>query len=348
MPEPRPLLTIAVPTYNRAQYLREFLASALPQISGHAEVELIICNNASTDETRCLLESTVHAGEPLRVIHQPGNVGSDANFVRCFHEARGKYFWLCGDDDILRPGAVDAIAGHLLRADYDLVFVAPEPFTSDWQAEHRPDPYGRTFAVVRSARDFAVTVNVMVTFITAIISNRERFLTLSAETPDAFIGTNLTQLSWTLPLLGSHRQSLFLWERWVGGRTMNSGGYSLATVFGPTYQAVVRRLLPSKPRLARIFVNNTLRRWFPAMLLALRSSSKADNLGLHEADAVLRSTFRRNFRYWMYIWPVLRMPGGLASLWTRFGRVANAAILLLNQPGRTLRKLGGWVRQIRG
>jgi glycosyltransferase involved in cell wall biosynthesis len=44
-----PLLTIAVPTYNRAQYLDQLISKVLEQISDDARVELIISDNASPD-----------------------------------------------------------------------------------------------------------------------------------------------------------------------------------------------------------------------------------------------------------------------------------------------------------
>ena len=41
MPPERPLLTIAIPTYNRASYLSELLESSLEQLAAHPEVELL-------------------------------------------------------------------------------------------------------------------------------------------------------------------------------------------------------------------------------------------------------------------------------------------------------------------
>jgi abequosyltransferase len=47
----KPLLTIAIPTYNRAGYLKELLSILADQLKDEPRVELIISDNASPDET---------------------------------------------------------------------------------------------------------------------------------------------------------------------------------------------------------------------------------------------------------------------------------------------------------
>ena len=345
-PEPThsaPLLTIAIPTYNRSPFLQESLGVLGPQIAELARlhpglVELLISDNASTDSTASVLDAAQAAGVPMRRLLQPENVGSDRNFVGCFRAARGRYFWLCGDDDILRPGAVQAVLDAVREADYDWIFLPPEPFHTDWQSEFRPDPYGRTAQVVTGAREMALRVNVMVTFISGNVVNRERLMAIHAEAPEALIGTHLTQLSWTLPLLRDHRRSLILWQRWVAGRRMNSGGYSVGEVFGPGFVATVHRLLPHQPRLASVFTNIALRQWFPSTLVELRES-ETDHFHLQEASASLHRTFRRNFRFWLFTWPVLRLPLSLARHWARAGHIVSRLVRLLQLPSDALFKL---------
>jgi glycosyltransferase involved in cell wall biosynthesis len=47
----KPKLSICIPTYNRAQTLRETIDSILPQILGNFNIEILISDNASTDDT---------------------------------------------------------------------------------------------------------------------------------------------------------------------------------------------------------------------------------------------------------------------------------------------------------
>ena len=73
------------------------------------------------------------------------NIGSDANFSSCFHMARGKYFWLFGDDDIIVPGALAEILHHITRQEYDLIYATSYGFREDWRSERQQDPLQRRF-----------------------------------------------------------------------------------------------------------------------------------------------------------------------------------------------------------
>jgi glycosyltransferase involved in cell wall biosynthesis len=340
----RPLLTIAVPTFNRSVYLRELLEVLLPQLEEVEDVELLISDNASPDGTAEMLAELLPVSPQIRSIRQPENIGSDRNFVFCFREARGKYFWLFGDDDILRPAGLRVILDSLRNANYDLVYVTPYGFHNDWRTEWSPDPYQLGAQIVRSARDITLQVHVGITFITAVISNRDRWLTLGAESPESFVGTNLTQLSWTLPLIRHHQQSLILWQRFISGRSMNSGGYNVADVFGARFLEVVHRLLPDRPRLANIFTNIVLRRWFPLTIVELRQrvrDGKAMGLDTVGTEQTLRTLFGRNFRFWLFTWPVLWLPLRLAKIHMRLAALTSTVIHHVQMPAEGIRKLRG-------
>ena len=68
----RPYFTIAIPTYNRAAFLREAINSALNQTN--LDFELIISDNASTDDTQTVVASI--KDERLHYVRQPANLGS--------------------------------------------------------------------------------------------------------------------------------------------------------------------------------------------------------------------------------------------------------------------------------
>ncbi len=104
MSEAASLVTVGIPTYNREQGLRRAVESVLAQ--RHHPVDLVICDNASTDGTRqmCLELQARHPN--IRYVRQDGNVGPTANFNRVFSEARGPYFMWLGDDDWLDADCV--------------------------------------------------------------------------------------------------------------------------------------------------------------------------------------------------------------------------------------------------
>jgi glycosyltransferase involved in cell wall biosynthesis len=343
----RPLLTIAIPTYNRADDLDELLKHIEPQLAALPQVELLVSDNASPDRTP---EVTARAearfassGARLEVHRQAVNLGADGNFAFCYAQARGRFFWLLGDDDRLVPGALDEVVRLLTTpeggpAELDIVYATSYAYEHDWMKERRKDPLGRQVQMIRDARTYAKVVNVMFTFISGIIVNKERLETVPHEDPSAFLGTNLVQLSWALPLLMQHRRSAVLWTRPVAGRVGNAHGYAVGEVFGERLVNTVRRLLPNRPDLSEPILNFTLRRWFPTMLVDLRSAGNK-TMHLDTAHKSLQRVYGSNPRYWIFTWPVLWLPLPLARLYTRTATLFNKVAYMAIVPGFLRKKI---------
>jgi len=121
MSEAAALVTVGIPTYNRERGLRRAVESVLAQ--RHGPVDLVICDNASTDGTRpmCLDLETSHPN--VRYLRQDSNLGATANFNRAFSEVRSPYFMWLGDDDWIDPDLV-GVCLEALRADLSVVLAA--------------------------------------------------------------------------------------------------------------------------------------------------------------------------------------------------------------------------------
>jgi glycosyltransferase involved in cell wall biosynthesis len=124
MPEAVPLVTVGIPTYNRRDSLLRAVESVLAQ--SHRPIDLVICDNASSDGTREACEDVASRHQKIRYIRQEHNVGPTANFNRVFAEAMGTYFMWLGDDDWLDPDYV-ATCVAVLEADSRAVLVAGRP-----------------------------------------------------------------------------------------------------------------------------------------------------------------------------------------------------------------------------
>ena len=131
----KPLLTIAVPTYNRAWCLRELLPLLVDQLTDEPRIELLISDNASSDDTPSVVGEAAAQGLRARYIRNDQNVGPDANFLQCFEQARGKYVWLFSDDDLIVPGGLAKILKYCeaaeLRPDLgEQLFLRRVPYAS--------------------------------------------------------------------------------------------------------------------------------------------------------------------------------------------------------------------------
>ena len=86
-------------TYNGAHYLSEQLASIVAQT--RQPDELIICDDASIDETPTLLqEFSRNAPFQVSVVKNPRRLGSTKNFEHAIELCRGDVIFLCDQDDI--------------------------------------------------------------------------------------------------------------------------------------------------------------------------------------------------------------------------------------------------------
>jgi abequosyltransferase len=110
-----PLLTIAVPTFNRLADLKVCLQSILSAISGveTGKVELIVSSNASGDGTDEWISSLDTSGITFSYHRWESNVGPIRNFLKLVELAQGDWLWFVSDDDAVTPDAVRLLLGIL-------------------------------------------------------------------------------------------------------------------------------------------------------------------------------------------------------------------------------------------
>lgn len=95
------LVSIGVPVYNGARYLRETLDSLLAQT--YANYEIIISDNASDDETESICREFALRDSRVRYYRAEENKGPFWNFVRVYELGRGEYFLWNSHDDLRDP-----------------------------------------------------------------------------------------------------------------------------------------------------------------------------------------------------------------------------------------------------
>lgn len=102
------LVSIGIPTYNRATGLAVALESAREQT--HSHLEIIISDNASDDGTEALCRDVAYQDRRVRYVRQERNLGPTANFNWLFAACQGEYVMMLADDDWLD---LDYVAGCL-------------------------------------------------------------------------------------------------------------------------------------------------------------------------------------------------------------------------------------------
>jgi len=106
-----PLVSIAIPTYNRVSLLKRAVTSALAQ--DYPNLEVVISDNASTDATESLCAQFVAADSRIRYLRQASNRGPIQNFQHALSQSFGALFMWLADDDWLDPAYVRECAANL-------------------------------------------------------------------------------------------------------------------------------------------------------------------------------------------------------------------------------------------
>ncbi|WP_448243613.1 glycosyltransferase family 2 protein [Pseudoxanthomonas mexicana] len=123
-------VSILIPTYNRARYLRECVLSMLSQTV--LPLEIIIVDDGSTDDTR----DVAHSFRDVRVRYiQQENAGKCVALNRALLLARGDYIWLFDDDDVALPDSLEKRLKRL-EENRDCAFVG------GWHIYGRDGPHG--------------------------------------------------------------------------------------------------------------------------------------------------------------------------------------------------------------
>jgi glycosyltransferase involved in cell wall biosynthesis len=93
-----PLVSIGIPTYNRAgSYLPHALRCAVGQT--YTNIEIIVSDNCSPDNTETVVKDLNDSR--IRYFRQNENIGALRNRNFCLEQARGKYFVVLLDDDLI-------------------------------------------------------------------------------------------------------------------------------------------------------------------------------------------------------------------------------------------------------
>jgi glycosyltransferase involved in cell wall biosynthesis len=120
-----PALSVGMPVFNGAQYIEDALESILEQSFG--DFELIISDNASTDDTEMICRRMAARDARVRYYRNSRNIGIYKNFNRVFELSSGKYFKWASCSDFCLEGFFEKCVA-VLDARPDVVLVYPKTY----------------------------------------------------------------------------------------------------------------------------------------------------------------------------------------------------------------------------
>jgi len=274
---------------------------------------VIVSDNCSSDETSSVVSSFIEDGLPIRYFRNEVNVGSGANVVRCFELAVGRYVLIVGDDDLLLDGALSRIISVLKESDIGLLYLNAYPFLHDYRDE-RPASF-RSYDLVRyqDPSAFLGRVSINLSFLSSVVVNKS--LVPIEFDCSRFSSSYLPQLNWIFYILFRCSSHAVLNQFVIAGRANNSGGYGVCQVFGTNLRGIIDSFVQDgiPEEIFEPLHASMIKSFFPKHLLDLRTSRHdfADERFHRE----LCPLYGDRLDYWVFLYPILRLPSGLAKIW---------------------------------
>ena len=174
-------LSICIATLNRGAFIGQTLESIVSQVTD--EVEIVIVDGASTDNTPEVVASFAARFPRLNYVRLPQKGGVDRDYDRTVVAAQGEYCWLMSDDDLLKPGALAAVLAAAAGG-YSLIVVNAEVRGPDMVEVVEPSRLtlaaDRVYPPAAAEQLLADTATYM-SFIGAVVIRREVWLSREWE-----------------------------------------------------------------------------------------------------------------------------------------------------------------------
>ncbi len=190
-------LSICIPTYNFGAFIGETLAGVVEQARGREDVEIVVLDGGSTDDTAEIVRSFQARCPSLSYhrLNRPGGIDND--LARTVYLARGDYCWFMSSDDVPIAGALPRMLQELSSGDdiylcnrTECDFELHPLRTASWLAGDMDD-HAFAFTDPRDFTDYfntARSIGALFSYISSIVVRRDRW---NAVVPDGkVIGSN--------------------------------------------------------------------------------------------------------------------------------------------------------------
>jgi glycosyltransferase involved in cell wall biosynthesis len=309
-----PLLTIAIPTYNRANFLAEALDSIIPQIPNDKSVEILVCSNASTDSTDVLVAQYMRDHDYIRYLKNDKNLGIDENIHRVISEARGRYTHLMSDDDLLMPDSFQNIIS--LISEYpgvDFFFLNVRGFKDvGGERSYFPDVFSmHENRMFHDPNQFIEYIWVYATFMSSFLFRTAAWNGIALRRN--YIGTDIYLTYVLFEILAHNSMAVFSAHQSIGIRPQFSGNYRIFHAFAYQWGRLLLQKAPElgfeRSTMRRIF-KRTIRHDLTKRLIAIKSGKINSRITSRNIGEILFFTWKFP-EAWFFLYPLLLIPSPL-------------------------------------
>lgn len=116
------LLSIIIPVYNAEKYIERCIMSILNQLGELKELEIVVINDGSTDESHKILNKLAQKHEIISLFNQQ-NMGEGFSRNIGLEKARGEYIWFIDADDYIEGVILQNIYKTLIRQQPEIILI---------------------------------------------------------------------------------------------------------------------------------------------------------------------------------------------------------------------------------
>lgn len=303
------LLSITIPTYNRAKTLDKALGYLLPQISQFKEyIELIISDNCSSDNTKEVIRKWQVKFKEIEftLFFQNENTGFYGNFRKCKELASGEFVWILSDDDFIQDDVLKNIIQSLKENKNILGILYLD------SKENEPN---LTTCSTLNIFDLFRYHNYKLTLASAVIfyNNNQNDSFIFNE----FKNSNLIGFALLVDVVRYRNSASVLSGKLLKYRMDVISGYNIfdAFIFDFTKILIYMRSIGFSKKLISIYKNAIVRHILLKRYFYLKAKGKMDaglqTYPIKKVNKILRQYFNSTYSYWIFVFPLSLVPAFL-------------------------------------
>jgi glycosyltransferase involved in cell wall biosynthesis len=230
----RILISICIPTFNRAQCLAKTLLSIVQQDSFDDRCEIIVSDNNSQDNTREIANQFQSRYQNIRYHCNEVNVGAESNFITVMNLAKGKYIKLHSDNRYFRYNALSDILKAIEIYDYSVIFILNQSLKTHLKGTFECNSFDK----------FMDIVSFYSTWLSGIIVKNNDYKLL--ENKERMLGSSLIQTDILFRILSINNNSVIINDRLFDEDPfIKKGGFNFLDIFITNYFSLLDEYVKS-------------------------------------------------------------------------------------------------------
>ena len=257
----QPLLSICIPTYNRASYLEGAILNIITDNAFGDEVEIIISDNASTDNTEEIAKKYTQKHYNIKYYKNEENI-RDKNFMLALQRGNGLYRRLFNDTLRFKERALQKML--------DIIRISPQNRPLFFY-QNMTFLNSNTQKKINNPAELILNTSYWITWI-GNFGNWKHIIN-NIPSPNECAPLLLTQVDWSFKIMSGNQCAQIYFDDYFESIIPNKkGGYNIFNVFINNYLLIIRQYIDKKS-----IIQKEKYRLFRYFLLKWISSLKNSN-----------------------------------------------------------------------